>query len=206
MFIIDIYILVNIFMSIKLTNNQYPGHLLVANPSNPLDELSKGVILLVSHTASLAIGIQINAMMTHMTLATVSDNIGLDITDPRSRLDVPLHYGGMHGAHRVQVIHTSDWKGLTTVEINKDLCITNDISILAALSVGDGPSQFRPCAGFVTWEDNGLDHQLDNRRDNETHRWEIAPGAADVVFDYNEDEQWRQSLFRAAHFTTAQWF
>jgi putative transcriptional regulator len=206
MFIIDIYILVNIFMSTKLTNNDYSGHLLVAHPSNPLDELSKGVILLVSHTASIAIGIQINTIMPHMTLEAISDNIGLDVSDPRSRLDVPLHYGGMHGSHRVQVLHTPDWKGLTTVAINKDICITNDVSILAALANGEGPSQFRPCAGYVMWEDNALDHQLDNRRDNENYRWEIAPGTTDIVFDHNEDEQWRQSLLRAAHFTTAQWF
>lgn len=193
-------------MSTKLTNNDYSGHLLVAHPSNPLDELSKGVILLVSHTASIAIGIQINTIMPHMTLEAISDNIGLDVSDPRSRLDVPLHYGGMHGSHRVQVLHTPDWKGLTTVAINKDLCITNDVSILAALAHGEGPSQFRPCAGYVMWEDNALDHQLDNRRDNENYRWEIAPGTTDIVFDHNEDEQWRQSLLRAAHFTTAQWF
>ena len=140
-----------------------------------------------------------------MTLQDVSENIGIDVSDPRSRLDVPLYYGGLHGSHRVQVIHTPDWKGLTTVPINKDLSITNDLSILAALSLGEGPSKFRACAGYVTWEDRTLDYQLDNSR-NENHRWEIAPATADITFGYEEEEQWRQSLFRAAHFTTAQWF
>lgn len=191
-------------MSTKLTNH-YPGHLLVAHPNNPLDELSKGVVLLVTHSSNLAIGIQMNTRMTHMNLQDVSENIGLDISDPRSRLNVPLYYGGIHGSHRVQVIHSPDWKGLTTVPINKDLCITNDLSILSALSQGDGPRKFRACAGYVTWEDCTLDYQLDNSRD-EPYRWEIAQGTTDVVFDYDEEEQWRQSLFKAAHFATAQWF
>lgn len=191
-------------MSIKLSNH-YPGHLLVANPNNPRDELSKGVILLCSHNSHLAVGIQINNALTHMTLREVAENIGIDVDNPASRLDRALYHGGVHSVHRVQVIHSTDWRGHTTVQLNKELAITSDISVLNALSRGDGPSKFRATAGYWSWEDGRLDRQLDNTNSDVSHRWEIAPGAADTIFDFNDDEQWRQSLMSAIHHNTTQW-
>lgn len=186
--------------------NHYSGHFLISHPNNPPDELARSVLILVNHSGSSAVGIQLTTRMLNVSLKDVSENIGIDTSDSRSRLDVPLYYGGLHGSHRVQVVHTSDWRGMTTIPINRELSVTNDLSILTALSHGDGPSKFRACAGYDAWEDYKLDNQLDNSCDDVTHRWEIAPGTADIAFDFEHDEQWRQSLMRAAQFTTAQWF
>ena len=185
--------------------NFYAGHLLVANPNNPRDELSKSVSLLLSHSRRLAIGIQLNNSLTHMTLHEVAENAGLDTSDPASRLDAALYYGGVHSVHRVQVLHTPDWQGITTTVINKDIAITSDISILQALSKGRGPSLFRACAGYWKWEDGKLDDQLDNTNRDQSHRWEIANANIGTVFEVEGDEQWRTSLMNAAHYTTAQW-
>jgi putative transcriptional regulator len=192
-------------MSIQLTSNFYTGNLLVANPNNPRDELSKSVTLLISHNKRMALGLQINNSISHMTLNQVAENTGLDTNHPASRLDVPLYYGGVHGVHRVQVVHTSDWQGPTTITLSKDISVTNDISVLQALSRGKGPRLFRACAGFWTWEDGKLDCQLDNHNREESHRWEIAPASTETVFESDGDEQWQRSLINAAHYTTAQW-
>ena len=191
-------------MSISLSNF-YSGQLLVANPNNPRDELSKSVSLLVSHNRRLAIALQLNNSLSHMTLQEVAVNTGLDTSDPASRLDAPLYYGGVHNVHRVQVIHTPDWFGPTTTVLNKQIAITSDISILQALSQGRGPKLFRACAGYWSWEDGKLDDQLDNSNRDQSHRWEIAEANIATVFEVEGDEQWQTSLINAAHITTAQW-
>jgi putative AlgH/UPF0301 family transcriptional regulator len=63
-----------------MSKKKYQGHLLVANPSNPKDELEKSVILIVTHTPTLGIGLQINNPHTELSLAKVADNIGLAYT------------------------------------------------------------------------------------------------------------------------------
>ena len=193
-------------MSISQFKNFYPGHLLVANPANPRDELAKSVIFLASHNPHMAIGIQLNNSLSHMTLREVADNTGLDTSHPSSRLDVPLYYGGVHGVHRVQIVHTPEWRGLSTVALNKDLSLTSDLSVLNALSIGRGPKRFRACEGQWNWEDGDLDRQLDKSQDEETHRWEISPANIETALDLDGNDQWRHCLITAAQYTTMQWF
>jgi len=191
-------------MSTQLSNF-YSGQLLVANPNNPRDELSKSVSLIVSHNRHLALALQLNNSLVHMTLHEVAENTGLDTSSSASRLGVPLYYGGVHNIHRVQIIHTPDWRGPTTTVLNKEIAITSDLSILQALSQGYGPKLFRACAGYWSWEDGKLDNQLDNSNQDETHRWEIADANIETVFKIDSDQQWQLGLINAAHITTAQW-
>ena len=45
-----------------MTKKKYPGYLLLANPNNPRDELSKSVLLIVTHTNNIAIGLRLPAL------------------------------------------------------------------------------------------------------------------------------------------------
>ena len=54
-----------------MTKKKYLGHLLVANPNNPRDELSKSVMLLVTHNQQNAIGLQINNAVDQLNLKTI---------------------------------------------------------------------------------------------------------------------------------------
>lgn len=178
---------------------------MVANPSNPRDELYRGVMLLATHKHSLSVGLQLNNRLAHMTLEEVSANAGIDVGHVGSRLNNPLYYGGDCAVGRVHVIHTNDWQGITTVKLNDHLSITNDISVLVALSRGEGPEYFRACAGYWGWPEGRLDNELDNVI-NTAHKWEIAPTDIDTVFALDGDQQWRQALYIAGTHATANWF
>jgi putative AlgH/UPF0301 family transcriptional regulator len=185
-----------------MTKKKFAGNLLVANPNNPRDELAKSVILLVTHTDKLGIGLQLNNPLTDIDLQTVAYNSNIDY--PRDT--DPLYYGGNISMNKIHVVHSNDWKGLSTVKLNDEISVTNDISVLAALSRGEGPSQFRACAGYWLWENGMLDDMLAPRNRNYPHKWETVPAALVNVFEGEGPEQWRNALEEAARYQVNVWF
>jgi putative transcriptional regulator len=185
-----------------MIKNNLQGHLLAANPSNPRDELDRAVILLTSHTSGSSVGLQINRVLPELSLANIANNIGIWIDD-----DHPVYCGGSVGVNKIHVIHTNDWQGHTTVRITKDLCVTNDISVLAAISRGEGPDQIRACAGFWLWEDGQLDQQLGNTpAEFDRYKWETVPATIENVFESLGIEQWHNTLEASARMQVSLWF
>lgn len=184
-----------------MTKKRYTGHLLVANPNNPKDELGRSVMLLVTHANSVGIGLQLNNPLEEIDLQTVANNIGMIY--PRQD---PLFYGGNISQNKIHVVHSTDWRGLSTVPLTEDIAVTNDISVLAAIAGGQGPEHFRACAGYWLWEDGRLDQQLDPRSKIEPHKWEIVPATQQLVFNGEGPDQWRACLEESAKFQASAWF
>jgi putative AlgH/UPF0301 family transcriptional regulator len=191
-------------------NNTYFGYLLCSSPTTRTQELEHGLILIVSHTPEIAIGIQINEMIPSQSIQGISERIGIPMPG-----DDPLWIGGSSGHDRVHVIHTTDWAGRSTVSISDDLSITNDISVLSALSAGEGPSKFRACAGFWSWSGRELSHKLTTRpssfdntdKISKGMSWEIVPATCDLVLsDLSGHAQWKRAIEASAHHQASLWF
>ena len=181
------------------SKKKYPGYLLAANPQNPRDDqLSQSLILVISHTDRVAVGLQINNPVEDMDLQTVARNIGMEFAS-----NAPLYYGGLHAVNKIHVIHSNDWQGLSTVKINDELSVSNDISVLAAIAEGCGPERYRACAGFWHWDDRRLDNQLDPRWRVEPHKWELIPATADLIFDGEGPDQWQAALEASAQWQSS---
>jgi len=175
---------------------------LVSNPLNPRDELEQSVILIVTHTDQLGIGLQINNPQEDLDLGKISTGMGL----PFYSKD-PVYYGGNMNQNKIHVIHSLDWRSLSTVQLTKDIGITNDISILSAISQGEGPEFYKACSGYWLWEEGRLDIQLDprNHLEHEPHKWEIAPANINNVFKIHPDELWERSIEASARYHTSTW-
>jgi putative AlgH/UPF0301 family transcriptional regulator len=195
----DIYA-VNTF--VMTSNKKYPGYLLVANPNNPRDELGKSVMLIVSHTDKLSIALQVNNPVEDVNLQTIAYNIGLE-SYPREDL---VYFGGNIAQNKIHVIHSNDWKGMSTTKLNDQISVTNDVSVLAALSRNEGPEHFRACAGYWLWDNGMLDDMLDPRDRTYPHKWEITPATVDGIFDGEGPEQWRAAVDNAAKYQVNAWF
>lgn len=181
----------------------YQGHLLAASPANPKDSFGQSVILLTSYN-EVTTGIQINYPYTMIKLETVVNSMGITW-----ETDDELWFGGIHAPSRVHIVHTTDWIGYNTVMISDDLAVTNDISVLSALSTGDGPSMYRACAGSYVWNTEDLELQLSRPSEvskKSKYRWEVVPASLDLIFDYRGPEQWRQVLAESVRYQVAQYF
>jgi len=183
-------------------NRRYLGHLLISNPNNPKDELERSVIMIVTHTDSVGIGLQINNPNFDLPLGKVCHNMGIDYNGLE-----PIWYGGNMMQNKIHVIHSMDWRGLSTVALNKDIGITNDISILAAISRGEGPEYFKACTGYWLWEDSRLDIQLDprNRLETEPHKWELIPASIENTFEVDYEDCWQNAIEEVARLKVSEW-
>jgi putative AlgH/UPF0301 family transcriptional regulator len=181
---------------------KYAGQLLIANPGNQGDELSRSVLLLVTHTESIAIALQINLPHQEALLSDISHGMGI----PYSGND-PLYYGGNISVNKIHVVHSLDWRGVGTVPLTKELGITQDISILTAISQNQGPYYFKACTGYWLWEEGRLDEMLDprNSQPREPYKWEVLPANLETVFEIEPEEMWETCLERAARYKIDTW-
>jgi putative transcriptional regulator len=185
-----------------MTKKNYQGHLLAANPSNPHDELDRAVILLLTHNDKAALGIQINMPLDHLSMDAISSNLGIELGTE----DV-AYRGGNNNVNKISVIHSTDWTGHSSVLINEHLAVTNDISVLAALSRGEGPEFYRACAGYWLWEPGQLDEQLNPQTNKNTrYKWEAVPARPENIFGKDGNEQWHDILEESARHQVAAWF
>jgi len=184
-----------------MPKKKYPGHLLVANPNNPHDELYKGVILVVSHTDQRAIGLQINNPIENLNLQKIAAKLDLDYYS-----DDKLYFGGSVGSSKIHVIHSLDWQGFSTIKLNDQIAVTNDLSVIAAIVQGDGPEHFRACAGYWSWADGTLDRQLDPHKPNESHKWEIVSATAENIFSLDGIDQWYNAIDESTKQSIQSWF
>lgn len=178
-----------------------PGHLLVANPLNPKDDLSRSVMLLVSHTPKMSVALQINNPVEDINLQTVAEGLGIQYLFPD-----PLYYGGSSNTHKIHVVHSAEWKGLSTVKLNNEIAVTSDISVIEAIAAGDGPDMFRACAGYWAWHEGLLETQLDPRSSEDPHKWEVTPATRENVFNGEGPDQWRFTLEDSARYQVGEWF
>ena len=184
-----------------MTNKKYPGYLLVANPNNPRDDISRSVMLIVSHTADVSVALQVNNPVEDLDLQSVAENLGVEYP-----VKDPLFYGGNANTNKIHVIHSSEWSGLSTAKLNDEISVTSDISVLTAIGNGSGPEFYRACAGYWIWNGGLLDLQLDSKYKDDPHKWEITPADLENVFNGEGPDQWRYALEACARYQVSEWF
>lgn len=178
---------------------QLTGQLLVAHPQNPTDMLESSVILIVSVEDGVSVGIQLESVYPELLLDDICQRMDIPYMG-----NTPVYRSGNRGIGRISVIHTPDWRGPSTQVINSQISISNDISILAALSAGEGPSRFRACAGHWIWPMSQVTQQIAGGLDS--YRWITQFASAQLVFDLDGVSQWRACLAQAVREQQDSWY
>lgn len=185
-----------------MIQESYVGNILIANPKNPQDSLERSLILIVTDTEDMSLGLQLNKPMLETSLTLICDQMNIFIDS-----DDPVYYGGSLHSNKIHVIHSNDWSGFTTIKINNEISVTNDISVLTALAAGEGPEFYRACAGFCAWEAGKLDDQIKSKNNKIKHRWEVVKATQDLVFDTGDGiDQWHKVLSQFAQQRISSWF
>jgi len=184
-----------------MQRESYVGKLMIARPTNPKNEYYRGVQLIVTDTPNVVVGLQINRPHLDLTLTKVTRNIGIDHEG-----DQPIYFGGYENPHKIHVIHSLDWSGISTVALTDHIGLTNDISVLMALSRGEGPEHFRACAGYWVWQRDRFDREItDTVHPDEKDRWETMPASLETVFLTDADQQWHTCIEQLAKNRVSEW-
>lgn len=178
----------------------YQGHLIAANPSNPRDNLTNSVILICQHNNRTTYGIQINNPYPDLQLDGIMAGMGIF-----AETNVPVYHGGNLKTDKIQVIHTTDWMGMSSQRLTDDIAITGDVSILTAIAANEGPEKYKACAGFWAWEPGTLAEQIKGDADI-VHRWETTTATVELIFDTNSQDSWAKTIEASARNTIDAWF
>lgn len=186
-----------------MTEQNYKGCLLAAHPKRPESVLRKGVVLILDHDKSGAIGLQLNKPFTNdITFENVMQNVGLH-TDQ----DQPLYHGGPESTNRIHIVHSLDWYSPHTTKVSPSIGVSHDISVLAAIAKNEGPEYFRVIAGFYRWLPGHLEGEISGR-DPWTvgHTWGVCPSDIDSIFASDDIDQWHKMIAEAGRLEVSNWF
>jgi len=190
---------------IMLLNN-YKGRLLIAQPKCDSNFFKESVVLITRHNSYGAWGIIINKPVPDPScdLIDVFEHVGMENA---VGANAPLYVGGPIERNRICLVHSNDWASNSTLEISPELSVTTDISILAAISEGIGPSRYRACCGVSSWGPNQLEGEMKGQ-DPWTlkHRWLEVQGTEKNVFETEPSLQWNTLLTQAVELEVKEWF
>lgn len=168
-----------------------PGFL-VAAPQLKDPNFESSVILMLEHDDEEgALGVVINRT-ANVTLEAVIGEMQLEIPNVVIDLDKhpPVLYGGPVSPERGWILHTPDWKGPETSEVDENLYVTSSIDVLNAIIAGQGPKKYRFYLGYSGWGPHQLVGEI------KSGAWINVPFAADLVFDVPLKKIWAATLSR----------
>ena len=178
------------------------GQLLISQPKMPEGHFSKSVILVAQHNKSGAWGVVVNRRARSVFMDNIMAVVGIEY--PK---DTPVYVGGPIEPTRVHVVHTLDWSSPSTLYISDNLGITGDVSILTAISVGEGPKMYRAGVGLSVWgaaqlegEQSGLDPWTP------AHQWLVAAASPELCLLESGDKQWQNAIHASVKKQVSEFF
>ena len=160
-------------------------------------------MLVIEHDTDGALGFQINRPFKNGALfSNVMSNLGLDYS-----FDIPLYVGGQESLNQIYIVHTMDWYSSSTRRIAPDIGLSNDYSVLIAISQNQGPNLFRPIAGFSQWGEGHLDGEMSGKHPwTLGHTWSSTKVTVDLMFESDGDNQWKNVIAESAKDNINKWF
>jgi putative transcriptional regulator len=178
------------------------GQIIASRPNNADTYFSKSVIIVGKHSPTGSWGLVVNKPTEKITLDHIMRQTGI-----LSKKEDKVYIGGPVDTNRVYIVHTLDWTAPTTMQITKDIGVTTDISILAAIAGNEGPALFRTCLGICQWAPKQLDGEYFGQEPwSPADSWVDAPATIEAVFHLNEEDQWIHGIDYITKNNISNWF
>ncbi len=166
------------------------GQLLIASPTVRDPNFDHAVILVVRHNQDGAMGIVINMPTEERPLANILEMLGEKETNVTGK--VQLFAGGPVQPEFGFVIHSSDYRGPGTVDVNDHMLMTSNSRILRDIGNSKGPKKSLIAFGYAGWAARQLDDELRRRV------WFTTPADVNLIFDENREKLWDSAYARRA--------
>lgn len=186
-----------------MIEQNYSGYLLASHPKRQDPLLRRSVMLILDHGRAGSMGLQINKpFANNVSFSTVMANVGL-----QADFDQPLYNGGPLSTNKVHVIHSLDWYSPSTIHLTDQIGVSNDLSILTAIADNDGPEYFRVVAGITKWPPGHLEGEvLGEDPWDISHTWSYLPTDNEILFGYDDIDQWHRVIADSGKMQVSSWF
>lgn len=165
------------------------GKLLLAMPGMSDPRFERAVIAMCVHDENGAVGIGVGHKRAGITFRGLLRQLDID---PEKAPDCAVHHGGPVEPGRGFVLHSTDWGGQDTLQVNADqgevFAMTGTIDVLRAIAEGSGPEQWIVALGYAGWGEGQLDEEMTR------HGWFAARAGSQILFDTPADERWAASF------------
>jgi putative transcriptional regulator len=163
----------------------FASQLLIASP-DMRDPFDHAVIFMAQHNRDGALGIVINHPIASRPIANVLKALG---ADPAGVSDsVRIFFGGPVGANVAFVLHSTDYHGADTVDIDGHIALSQAAAALRDIGLGKGPKKSLVAFGYAGWAPLQLEDELARGA------WVTAPEDPAIVFDDDRTKVWADAL------------
>lgn len=162
------------------------GQLLVAMPALEDPRFSRSVIYLCAHTQEGAMGLVLNRPLASPAFDDLLKQLDVLPTPPVRR--ITLCDGGPVDGARGFVLHTADWWGDGSLQIDDSVALTASLDVLKAIASGDGPKEGLLALGYASWDAGQLDDEI------KANAWLSVPASLDLVFDGDHSTKWHRAF------------
>jgi putative transcriptional regulator len=164
------------------------GQLLVASPAIRDLNFDHAVILIIHHGRDGTVGLVINMPAQVMPWAEVFRMLGKKNTNVSGKVQV--FAGGPVQPNIGFVIHSPDYRGPGTINIDKDVRLTTNAQILRDIANHKGPNKSIVVFGYAGWTRGQLENEMQHGV------WFTASGDPKLIFDEDRDKVWNIAYSR----------
>ena len=164
------------------------GQLLIATPALSGPPFERAVILVAQHDRNGALGIVINHPLGERPIASLLQAAGANTTGVKG--NVQLYLGGPVDPQAGFVLHSGEYHGDNSLDIDGRVALSNGAQILRDIGLGKGPRQSLVAFGYAGWAPMQLDNEL------RQGVWNIILEDPALVFDDDRAKVWNDAMAR----------
>jgi putative transcriptional regulator len=165
----------------ELTPGSLRNHFLIAMPGLNDSSFAHTVTYICEHSDKGAMGVVINTA-TPMQLKEIFAQ--MELADAAEAGDQIVMSGGPVQPERGFVLHPSDSKWQSTLEVSPDISLTASRDIIVALAEGRGPKQYLITLGYAGWGEGQLEEEI------ASNSWLTVQADKDVIFNTPFEQRW----------------
>jgi putative transcriptional regulator len=158
------------------------GQFLVATPSMEDPRFARTVILMARHNKDGAFGLIVNRPAAERPLSQLLEALG-EKGAPVSGT-VRLFAGGPVQPELGFVMHSPDYMGPQTLEVDGHVSVTMSLEILKDIGAGKGPQKSLITFGYAGWAPGQLESEIARRS------WTTVPADSKLIFDEDRSKLW----------------
>ncbi len=162
------------------------GQLLIAMPGMSDPRFVHSVIYLCAHTQDGAMGLVLNRPLASPSFEDLLKQLEVAPLPPARQ--IVLCEGGPMDAARGFVLHTTDWSGDGSLQVDRSVALTASLDVLQAIAAGEGPREGLLALGYASWGAGQLEEEM------QANAWLTAPADLDLIFDGDHGSKWMRAF------------
>lgn len=160
------------------------GRLLLAMPGMFDPRFARSVSVMCVHDEHGALGIGIGHVRDGVRFRALLEEVGID---PGEAPDREVLHGGPVEPGRGFVLHSTDWGGSDTIEVQPLCALSASLDVLRAIAEGRGPNRWLIALGYAGWGPGQLEGEM------RQHGWYVAKGNREILFGTPAELRWTAS-------------